>query len=120
MKLSLFSIPPVRPLHVEILFNNQPLSADRQYEIECEAIGSRPPSVITWWMNGVALVAQPSKVSAAAASQRLSTTLNPLKKLIHSLPLVLNNPPDKHGRQHNNVNVTFYAHSTRQWEEFSL
>lgn len=52
----------MRPLHVEILFNNQPLSADRQYEIECEAIGSRPPSVITWWMNGIALVAQPSKV----------------------------------------------------------
>lgn len=52
----------VRPLHVEILFNNQPLSAERQYEIECQAIGSRPPSIITWWMNGVALVALPSKV----------------------------------------------------------
>lgn len=54
---------PVRPLEVEILFNNQPLSADRQYEVECQAIGSRPPSVITWWMNGLALVAQPTKVN---------------------------------------------------------
>lgn len=52
----------MRPLEVEILFNNQPLSADRQYEVECQAIGSRPPSVITWWMNGMALVAQPTKV----------------------------------------------------------
>lgn len=54
---------PVRPLEVEILFSNQPLSADRQYEVECQAIGSRPPSVITWWMDGIALVAQPTKVS---------------------------------------------------------
>jgi hypothetical protein len=58
-----FSIRAVRPLEVDILFNNQPLSADRQYEVQCQAIGSRPPSIITWWMNGVALVAQPSKVS---------------------------------------------------------
>lgn len=61
--LSLFSWILVRPLEVEILFNNQPLSADRQYEVECQAIGSRPPSVITWWMNGIALVAQPTKVN---------------------------------------------------------
>lgn len=53
----------VRPLEVYILFNNQPLSADRQYEVQCQTTGSRPPSIITWWMNGVALVAQPSKVS---------------------------------------------------------
>ena len=54
----------VRPLEVNILFNSQPLSADRQYEVQCEAIGSRPPSVITWWMNNnLALVALPSKVS---------------------------------------------------------
>lgn len=56
----------VRPLEVNILFNNQPLSADRQYEVQCEAIGSRPPSVITWWMNNIALVALPSKVSFMA------------------------------------------------------
>lgn len=52
----------VRPLEVEIIFNNQPLSADRQYEVQCQTTGSRPPSVITWWMSGVALVALPSKV----------------------------------------------------------
>lgn len=42
----------VRPLVVEITFNNQPLSADRNYDIECQAIGSRPPAKITWWLNG--------------------------------------------------------------------
>lgn len=52
----------VRPLEVEILFNNQPLSADRQYEVQCQTIGSRPPSVITWWMGGMAIVALPTKV----------------------------------------------------------
>lgn len=59
----------MRPLEVEILFNNQPLSADRQYEVECQAIGSRPPSVITWWMNGMALVAQPTKVIVVCVSR---------------------------------------------------
>lgn len=63
IKLVRFFFHSVRPLEVEILFNNQPLSADRQYEVECQAIGSRPPSVITWWMNGIALVAQPTKVN---------------------------------------------------------
>ncbi|CAO1408851.1 unnamed protein product [Diamesa tonsa] len=53
----------LRPLEVEILFNNQPLSADRQYEVQCQTIGSRPPSVITWWMGGMAIVALPTKTS---------------------------------------------------------
>lgn len=46
---------PVRPLSVDILLNNQPLSADRTYDIECQAIGSKPTAKITWWMNGVQL-----------------------------------------------------------------
>lgn len=43
---------PVRPLSVELLFGNQPLSADRRYDIQCQAVGSRPPAKITWWING--------------------------------------------------------------------
>lgn len=42
----------MRPLEVEILFANQPLSADRKYEIQCDAYGSRPAAKITWWMGG--------------------------------------------------------------------
>lgn len=45
----------MRPLSVDILLNNQPLSADRTYDIECQAIGSKPSAKITWWMNGVQL-----------------------------------------------------------------
>lgn len=45
----------VRPLSVEIIFSNQPLSADRGYDIECMAVGSRPASKITWWMGGIEL-----------------------------------------------------------------
>lgn len=45
----------VRPLSVDILLNNQPLSSDRMYDIECQAIGSKPTAKITWWMNGVQL-----------------------------------------------------------------
>lgn len=53
----------VRPLSVDILFNNQPLSADRNYEIECQAIGSRPPSKITWWMGDIELSGHTQKVN---------------------------------------------------------
>lgn len=52
----------VRPLSVDILFNNQPLSADRNYELECQAIGSRPPSKITWWLGGIELTGHTQKV----------------------------------------------------------
>nr|XP_036233970.1 uncharacterized protein LOC106620041 [Bactrocera oleae] len=53
----------LRPLVVEISFNNQPMSADRKYEIECQAIGSRPPSKITWWMGNMELLGHSQKVS---------------------------------------------------------
>ncbi|KAG8224624.1 hypothetical protein J437_LFUL005792 [Ladona fulva] len=41
----------VRPLSASILNKNQGLSADRKYEIMCQAIGSRPPAKITWWKD---------------------------------------------------------------------
>lgn len=53
----------VRPLLVEISFNNQPMSADRKYEIECQAIGSRPPAKITWWMGNLEMHGHSQKVS---------------------------------------------------------
>lgn len=52
----------VRPLSVELLFGVQPLSADRKYEIQCQAIGSRPPAKITWWMGGLELLGHTQKV----------------------------------------------------------
>lgn len=58
--MTLFS---VRPLSVEIMFSNQPLSADRGYDIECMAVGSRPASKITWWMGGIELSGHTQTVS---------------------------------------------------------
>ncbi|XP_022914013.2 nephrin isoform X1 [Onthophagus taurus] len=40
-----------RPLKVEILSSNQPLSADRRYEIPCQAFGSKPAVQITWSLD---------------------------------------------------------------------
>ncbi|KAG4069528.1 hypothetical protein HA402_006894, partial [Bradysia odoriphaga] len=54
----------LRPLSVEIVFSSQPLSADRGYDIECMAIGSRPASKITWWMGGIELSGHTQTVSA--------------------------------------------------------
>uniref|UniRef100_A0A1B0AS08 Ig-like domain-containing protein n=1 Tax=Glossina palpalis gambiensis TaxID=67801 RepID=A0A1B0AS08_9MUSC len=39
------------------------MSADRKYEIECQAIGSRPPAKITWWMGNLELHGHSQKVS---------------------------------------------------------
>ncbi|KAI5747817.1 hypothetical protein M8J77_018790 [Diaphorina citri] len=41
----------LKPLKVEILGNQNPLSADRTYKLECQSIGSRPAAKITWWLN---------------------------------------------------------------------
>ena len=52
----------VKPLSVSILSSNQPLSADRKYNISCQAVGSRPPANITWWMDAKALDSNVEKV----------------------------------------------------------
>lgn len=41
----------MRPLLVEILEREQPLSVGRETEVACRAIGARPPAVITWWLD---------------------------------------------------------------------
>jgi len=39
------------PIDVSITSLGQPLSAGTEYSIECEAAGSRPDPVITWWLG---------------------------------------------------------------------
>ncbi|KAF4525671.1 hypothetical protein B566_EDAN010660 [Ephemera danica] len=39
----------VKPLTVSISAKQNPLVADRRYEVTCESAGSRPPAVITWY-----------------------------------------------------------------------
>ncbi|XP_034941315.1 nephrin-like isoform X2 [Chelonus insularis] len=43
----------LRPLSVSILSSEHaPLSADRQYDINCMTVGSRPPAKLSWYMEG--------------------------------------------------------------------
>ncbi|CAH2236074.1 jg3648 [Pararge aegeria aegeria] len=42
----------LRPLSVEILSREQPLSVGRQAEIWCKSTGARPPAIVTWWLGG--------------------------------------------------------------------
>ena len=41
----------VRPENVGILSKREPLSAGKDYLLECKSHGSRPPATITWWKN---------------------------------------------------------------------
>ncbi|CAK1578731.1 unnamed protein product [Parnassius mnemosyne] len=41
----------LRPLLVEILAREQPLSVGQEAVIACRAVGARPPAIITWWMD---------------------------------------------------------------------
>ncbi|CAG9563369.1 unnamed protein product [Danaus chrysippus] len=42
----------LRPVSVEILSREQPLSAGRQDELWCKSTGAIPPAVVTWWLGG--------------------------------------------------------------------
>lgn len=47
----------VKPLGVEILSREQPLSVGRKSELWCKTMGARPPATITWWLGGKRLEA---------------------------------------------------------------
>ena len=36
---------------VTILNKKEPISAGREYYLECKSSGSRPPATVTWWKN---------------------------------------------------------------------
>ncbi|XP_065338846.1 B-cell receptor CD22-like isoform X3 [Cloeon dipterum] len=39
----------LKPIAVNIVTKEKHVSADKRYEVECKASGSRPEAVITWW-----------------------------------------------------------------------
>ena len=55
----------MRPLTVNLLGSNNPLSAGVTYQLTCQSVGSRPAATITWWMGGQKLKLT-NQVSAAA------------------------------------------------------
>lgn len=42
----------VKPLGVEIISREQPLSVGRKSELWCKTTGARPPATINWWLGG--------------------------------------------------------------------
>ncbi|XP_038213680.1 nephrin-like isoform X2 [Zerene cesonia] len=42
----------LRPLTVEIVSREQPLSVGRKAELWCKSTGARPPATISWWLGG--------------------------------------------------------------------
>ncbi|XP_026466594.1 nephrin-like [Ctenocephalides felis] len=48
----------LRPISVHILNKETRLSAGRNWNIECEATGSNPPAIISWWKSGKELIGE--------------------------------------------------------------
>ncbi|XP_068084809.1 synaptogenesis protein syg-1-like [Anabrus simplex] len=69
-----------KPLSATILSSNQPLSADRKYEIVCQSVGSRPPAKISWWIDNQGLDNCVEKVSADGNVTVSTLTFTPTSK----------------------------------------
>lgn len=39
----------MKPHKVQILTKEKKVRADKKYEVECKATGSKPEAVVTWW-----------------------------------------------------------------------
>ncbi|XP_050679946.1 nephrin-like [Leptidea sinapis] len=62
----------LRPLQVEILAREQPLSVGNEAELACRAVGSRPPAVITWWLNDKQLIVTESQKDSEDRNETVS------------------------------------------------
>lgn len=62
---------------VSILPSPKAMSEDHNYTMVCEAQGSRPPSVITWWMDDVELADTQQEVLFEASITRSIVSIKP-------------------------------------------
>ncbi|KAH9642862.1 hypothetical protein HF086_009956, partial [Spodoptera exigua] len=65
VKIDLF----LKPLGVEIISREQPLSVGRKSELWCKTMGARPPATITWWLGGKKLEAITKDSGVADANE---------------------------------------------------
>ncbi|KAG7305687.1 hypothetical protein JYU34_009801 [Plutella xylostella] len=69
----------LRPLSVEILSREQPLSVGRVAEVGCVTSGARPPALITWRLGG--------RVLSSDSEQRHSENGNETQSVLRLTPL---------------------------------
>ncbi|XP_025417722.1 nephrin-like [Sipha flava] len=69
----------LKPLVVQVLSSRQPLSAGRTYEIQCQAMGSKPPANITWWKDNERLTNATQTVSPDGNVTSSKLTFKPTK-----------------------------------------
>ncbi|XP_073848797.1 sidestep VII transmembrane protein isoform X3 [Musca autumnalis] len=60
------------PLDIRLLGAYQPLSAGRRYDLLCQSAGSRPPAVITWWLDGIRME-KTTETTSSDGNQTTST-----------------------------------------------
>ncbi|XP_075972130.1 MAM domain-containing glycosylphosphatidylinositol anchor protein 2-like isoform X2 [Anticarsia gemmatalis] len=59
----------LKPLTVEIISREQPLSVGRKSELWCKTTGARPPAIITWWLGGKKMEAMTKNPGADDANE---------------------------------------------------
>ncbi|XP_060860305.1 uncharacterized protein LOC132937501 [Metopolophium dirhodum] len=69
----------LKPLEVQVLSSRQPLSCGRTYEVQCQAVGSKPPANVTWWKDNERLTNATQTVSPDGNVTSSTLTFQPTK-----------------------------------------
>lgn len=59
----------LKPLSIEITSKEQPLSVGTKAEFSCKTTGSRPPAIITWWLDNQKMTGNWSKPGLREANE---------------------------------------------------
>ena len=70
----------LKPIDVELSYNGSALSEGKEYKFTCHVYGSRPPSIVTWWVDNMWLT-ENYKWHGGTSSRELGngTTLSSLR-----------------------------------------